>query len=214
MITIKLGNKVFYTLIALVAVMVIAGLAFAWNSGNPAVHGHSANEVAGMEDVMDAVFGSSDSCGSLTVIFNSSKLTTHITSATPWMDGNKYTEGKKTVPDACIGSTCTIKQEIYSRASTTAPLTLKLFRFYTYNQDSASGIWSSSYAAIGNKNGDDTSSDIVPIYDSSRIMIKDDFKVLPEPPYTNETNRSQWTFIDRSTTYDQVVYLCIPPSLD
>ena len=52
-ITINLSNKVFYTLIALIFLIVAGGIVFAYNSNpaDPAVFGHSAEEIEGLEDV-------------------------------------------------------------------------------------------------------------------------------------------------------------------
>ncbi len=47
-INLKLGNKTFYTLIAIIAILTIAGVVIAYNSGNPLVHGHDANEIANL----------------------------------------------------------------------------------------------------------------------------------------------------------------------
>lgn len=50
---IKIGNKTFYTLIAIIAILTVAGVVIAWNSGNPAVMGHSADEIEGMADYVE-----------------------------------------------------------------------------------------------------------------------------------------------------------------
>ncbi len=47
-LNINLGNKTFYTLIAILALVAIAGIVIAYNSGTPLVHGHDANEIANL----------------------------------------------------------------------------------------------------------------------------------------------------------------------
>jgi hypothetical protein len=53
-ITINLSNKVAYTLIAIFVFAVIGGVVFAYNSNpaNPAVFGHSADEIEGLDGIV------------------------------------------------------------------------------------------------------------------------------------------------------------------
>jgi hypothetical protein len=53
-ITINLSNKVAYTLIAIFILAVIGGVVFAYNSNpaDPAVFGHSADEIDGLDGIV------------------------------------------------------------------------------------------------------------------------------------------------------------------
>jgi hypothetical protein len=48
MVTIKFSNKTFLLLLTGLLLVLASGLTIAWNSNNPAVHGHTANEISGM----------------------------------------------------------------------------------------------------------------------------------------------------------------------
>ena len=47
-IQINLSNKTFYLLVGILAALCVAVVVIAYNSGNPQVHGHSANEIEGI----------------------------------------------------------------------------------------------------------------------------------------------------------------------
>ncbi len=58
---ITLGNKTFYTLIAIAFVLIVAGIAYALNSGNYLVHGHTADEI----DLTNVCLKNGTNCPSL-----------------------------------------------------------------------------------------------------------------------------------------------------
>jgi hypothetical protein len=48
MVNIKLSNKTFFLLLTGLLLVLASGLAIAWNSNNPQIHGHTANEISGL----------------------------------------------------------------------------------------------------------------------------------------------------------------------
>jgi len=57
-LSLTLGNKTFYTLIGIVSLFLIAGVVYAYNlagTGNPAVMGHTIDEIAVIDEDGNAV---------------------------------------------------------------------------------------------------------------------------------------------------------------
>lgn len=203
---INLGNKTFYTLIALAILLIIGGIVIAYSPGsqsvNPSVMGHTVNEIAGpngepFEEYIQGIVGTQASCSDPQVIFNSSNLP--LVSGKYYMYGYNYTLGIKPVPAKCIEQICTLKQEIYN-AGVSSP---SLARFYTYSQAS-NGVWTSSYNPnTGGTNGNTASSDILPTY--GYLYLRDDYAY---GSYPTEYTSGNWAFLDFDSARDMIVYVC------
>lgn len=79
----NLSNKLFYTLIVIVAVLIAGGIVIAWNSNNPQTHGHTANEISGLPSgagatcrVIEQGFGTGSSAAQGSVSCNDDEVLT------------------------------------------------------------------------------------------------------------------------------------------
>lgn len=108
------------------------------------------------------------------------------------------------VPNECIanGLGCVIKQEIYDSRG------IKYTRMYNYKQEAiGSGPDSWVGSLVPGKtyfNGDSVSTNIVPSYADSRILLRDDYTDI----HGGETSRTLWVSRDSSTFYGQKIYVC------
>ncbi len=178
-------------------------------NGNPAVLGHSPDEVDGLEEyiagiVEDIVDNSGENpTGTCTIISNSDTGTTSTT-----------VKDKKdvaiSVPGSCTSANgCTIKQEIYNKDG------LKDTRVYTYVQDSSSGAWTSSYST--GRNGDSSASDIIRPYDTY-CALRDTtgtgcktwgyYLHLWDDRSATEVLSTQWTVHDGSDSHGTKIFIC------
>ena len=184
-LSVKLGNKTFYTLISILSLFAIAALVFATNSGNPSVMGHTPNEIEGLEEYIRGI-ASDVLSGDITCppdpVFNSIATEKKVQAVA--------------MPDSCKTETgCVIKQVITNPSGTTYSV-----RQYNYNQD-LTNLWWSTYRTTGKyKNGDTIDTYIIP--PSKYQYIYDDYAPA------SEASASQWTIRDNHASYGQTVYIC------
>jgi len=197
-------------LIAIISLFVISGITIAYNSNpaNPAVMGHTMDEIAVINEtgsavslqqyIADQISGASTSMN-CEVIYDS-----YTSGGVAYKDAAyKYDYGVKTFPSSCkADSGCIIKQEVYDSKG------LKLVRRYTYSQTvregDANDNWWSSYRTVGSYiNGDTATTDIIPAY--SYLYLRDDYYYSSG---TQERDENKWTFIDKTVLYGMKVYIC------
>jgi len=162
---INLGNKTFYTIIALAIILIVAGVAFAINSGDYSIMGHTCDEIEG------GCGGSS--LGSCQVIYNHG--------GAPETTENYVIA----VPDFCKnGKGCYISMKCYLSGT---PQTYQSTAIY--RQDS-NGYWTGLggvYYSNGliYKNGDST---------SSLIIQTTGYNVLSDDKSGTETDANNWVY--------------------
>lgn len=196
-INIQFKKKDLFLVLAIGIFVIGMGFVVAWNSvpANPAVMGHTADEIDGLIDLIDDRIANSftqevGDCSSPTLIFSSSNLPE--ISGYHKMPTGDYSLGVKAVPAKCISSPCKLKQEVYYLGNP------KSTSYYEYAQD-ASGGWKCS--SLSGKNGDTIGSKVIPSI--NYIYLYDDFSGS-----SGETSINQWTFRDSSNGYDMNVYVC------
>ena len=216
MVTININNKNLYLIIAIFVFLVGAGVVVAYNTNpaNPAMMGHSADEIELIND-----FGSPISLEQYINDQISSVNGVVVCDSTPIYDysaGGKgvgymmpaynYNEGIRDIPAVCkTEAGCVIKEEVYNSKSSTRPVVIRKYDFVQY---STGKWWSSSRPAGDAVNGDTTSTDVILAYGSDslgRVYLRDDYVYKT---VTVEKNPDKWTFIDRSKSYGMKVYIC------
>ena len=208
MVTFNIEKKNIYLLAAIMVFLVGTGIVIAYTQGddtaNPAVMGHTADEIEGLtEFVQGIVFGTQDDCSGTDLIFTSWSIPV---GSDPWkhkMTSANYHLGTVDVPSECIDKTCVIKQEIFYKGNP------KLLVFYTYFQDGPlntdTGIWASSYYAKGKKNGDTSTSSFMKTY--NYLYARDDYDGISGAEGI-DFEKNKWTFLDKSSSYDMIVSIC------
>ncbi len=204
MVTINIKNRDLYLISAIFIFLIGSGIVVAYNSNpaNPAVMGHTVDEIENFNESVRTIVQEE-----LGVPKSSNCVLTYDSLTVDATGGNgkngtgfrhndyKYTSGIKTIPSECFDDVgCVIKQELYdSKGFNTA-------RFYSFYVDSATGKWRSNTASANG--GDTISSDIIPTW--NYLYLRDDYKGT----YTTETSKTQFVFIDRTTSYGMKVYIC------
>ena len=205
-INLNFSNKTFYTLITILTLVAVAGIAFAYNSGNPEVMGHTVDEIDGLEQfIINTVYGEPDEliCDSTPFVdtVSGSGLSYRTTDEDDDVNGFLETDLPQSFWDkGCVtgtGTGCIIKQEIFYE-NTDTPHIVKLFG---YIEDPTSHSWSSDdYDGI---NGDcctlSTKERITPIY--KYLYLYDDYGEGLDSIDT-------FTYRDSNTRYGMKLYIC------
>jgi hypothetical protein len=188
-ININIGNKTFYTLIAVIIILVAGGIVYAWNSDNPSVMGHTVGEIEGLNETVRAIVN--DEISGVEAPINCV---------------SKFTSGEvdKTlftivdIPDNCMDSPgCVIVQKINKGGKTI------LTKITPYLQNTTTNKWWSSFRTSSTlKNGDTTQSLISSSYPYGTYLY-DDYKTL-------ETSPLQWAVNDNSAVYGTELLICSP----
>lgn len=196
MVSIKLSfsNKTFYTLIGVLAVLIISGIVYAYNSSpaNPSVFGHTVNEIEFIKedgstqsladyirDIADEqIAGGAINCPS----------TPNFVSGISESSNNYQSFD---MPSGCKTETgCVIKQIINSSAGSRP-------RQYSYNQDSSTNKWWSTAYSGDYTNGNAKADKIIPAYNG--LYLYDD---------GTENSPDQFSAKDTSSSVGQTIYIC------
>ncbi len=219
MVSININNKNMYLIIAIFIFLVGAGIVVAYNftPSNPAVMGHTADEIDviktnddgttetfGLEEYITRVvqeeIGAPEASNCILVydsLFLNATGGNGKTGVAFRQNDYYYSSGITTIPEECFKDVgCVIKQELYKSGNV-----LQTVRFYDFYQDSSTGLWRSGGRAA--KNGDRTSSNIIPVW--NYLYLRDDYYVRGK---TEEQSASNFVFIDRNKYYGQKVYIC------
>ncbi len=204
----------------LAAILIVSGVfaVYAYNvnwktsPGNPAVMGHTLDEIDGLRDFVADVIAENQPPIST---FNCVQVFDSTIWQAPYNTPRYTAVNMNVLSSVCIGNDpniqCVIKQEIYTQSNLTAP---KIIRQYKYHQDSTTQIWTSDYRTEPNKykNGDTTFTRIIPGYApygtgyEYALDILDDYK---STTYTvDDRGPTQWVIKDSSQTYAQKVSIC------
>lgn len=199
-ISINIEKRYMYLLVALVVFLAGIIVVIAYNpsgiGGNPAVAGHSADELTYNNTktleawIIELINQETSGIGQVTC-----PITPYFQSG-----ASQKIVSAKTLESGCYGGGgCIIKQVIYDSKE------IKFIRQYSYVQYSSSNPterWWSSYRTAGDAlNGPSTpETAVVPDYNS--LKIRDDGK-----EEVGEL-KSQWTVIDDSGSYGMTIYIC------
>lgn len=202
-IEVNVKKKYFFSILA--AILIVGGILAVYAYVNPATKvGHDISEidpVALNGFVVNATNVSirngliDDYIASLSVAAVNCPSTADYDSIGDTGVSNKPGRQEVLVNLACMSAAgCAIKQEIYNNKA------LVSVRYSDYIQF-AGGFWTSDYQSLGTiKNGDSTSTKILPSYGSDIQLYDDDSGT--------ETDALKWTARDTSSSYGQKIYVC------
>ena len=198
MVTINLSNKVAYTLIAIMVIVVAGGIVYAYNPGgtaDPSVMGHSINEIKNFsQEVVDIVNAE---------ILGVQKYTCSSTPTkeTSLSDDSGYYP--MDMPPECASERgCVI---IHKLTDSSGVIAIKQL---TYTQDTVSGdgegtsVWTTDEQE--GTNGDGSSDRI---YKARKgIVLLDDRN--DNNPAENEKDDNKWSVLDSKSGYGQQIFVC------
>jgi len=196
MVNINISNKVFYSLIAVIAITIVGVAVYAYGTSNPSVFGHSGEEINvninGQTKTLNqalADLGAGGGGGGISSCI--------LAGETPMSNPTGVKYFAVNVPAKCKGASCSLIAEVVSDS-----------KFYggeisVYSQDSTTNhIFVSRYPAKAYTNGDSIYSIIMtPI---SGWVVYDD---MLSGTYS-EKSADQWTILDSSSTIKLKLYVC------
>lgn len=181
-VKINISNKVAYTIIAVIAILILGIVVYAYGTSNPSAFGHSGDEinvtVSGQSKTLNQALSdlSSGASRGCTMIAESPLAVSTLS---------------VTVPASCKNSDgCYIVLLVYNSAGA---LTIRTMTYSQYDIDTK-GYWGGTEATV---NGD-TTSDIILAFG---VYLYDD-------KTGTETDKDHWTLFDNTASYSSKVYVC------
>ena len=196
-VQINISNKAVYLLVGLLILVGVTGIAIAWGSGDPAVHGHDAGEIEG-------IGGGSAFCEVLHVANPSEEMNDDTDSGYEVVGVFDNLFFEIDIPSYCRnGEICRIILVAYApRSNTKRTLYSKIYR------QGLTGPWESERVgeadnSLFGENGDSNSEPIIALT-NNYLMLLDDRAV----GLTNEIDSNKWIYRDTSEGYYGELITC------
>jgi len=198
-IQVTFGNKTFYTLIALLIVVVVAGVAIAYNKdwvtapGTPSIMGHTPDEIEGLDDYIRALISESLGLGDCSIRIASTTAADKNVYVPVKMDVSTY---KCIIPTGENGCIITLKIKdakgatVYTQQGT----------YSQFTDTNSKDKWISTQTPAGGKNGDAVKT---PIITYRYIYLYDD--VIGQDDTESAT---KWVLYDNWLGYASELYVC------